>query len=202
MTGIIHVVDDDELARWMMVELLADLGADVRTYAEADAFLSAYRPGPAECLLLDLRMPGMDGLQAQQVLKARGIDLPIIFMSAQAVVMDAVTAMREGADDFLEKPIDGAVLGDKVRQALARSRGLQQRRARQAFRQQQLALLTEREAEVCGLVAAGLSSREVAERLGLSARTVENHRARAMEKLGAGSAVELARWMGAGDGAE
>lgn len=193
MQPLIYLIDDDTLALWTLQELLQGIGAEFRSFASAAEFLSAYRPSPCECLITDLRMPEIGGLEVQRQLLARGAVLPIIFISAYSEVSSAVAAIKRGAFDFLEKPVQGGALREKVQAALARSRQLHLERLERETREARLALLTEREREVVELVSIGKSSREIAEVLSLSSRTVENHRARAMEKLHVSTSIELVR---------
>lgn len=193
MTSIVYIVDDDKTSLWLLEEMLQGIGAQSRAFSSPTAFLDAYRPGPCECLITDLRMPEVGGLEVQRRLLGQGASLPIIFISAYPEVSSAVTAIKRGAHDFLQKPVHAAELVDKVQSALARSRELHAQRLQRAALDARLALLTEREREVVELVVAGRSSREIAEQFELSPRTVENHRARAMEKLRVGSAIELAK---------
>ena len=191
--AIVHVIDDDDIALWMFQEFLQGIGAEIRTYSSARAFLDAYRPGPHECLVCDLRMPEIGGLELQRRLLESGSHLPIILVSGYAEVHSAVEAIKKGAIDFLEKPVNGALLVEKVQAALARSRELHAEELRRAARDARLALLTPKERQVAELVVAGKSSPKIAEELALSVRTIENHRARLMEKLRVDSAVELVK---------
>ena len=193
MTSIVYIIDDDKTSLWLLEEMLQGIGAQSRAFSSPTVFLDAYRPGPCECLITDLRMPEVGGLEVQRRLLGQGASLPIIFISAYPEVSSAVTAIKRGAHDFLQKPVHAAELVDKVQSALARSRELHAQRLQRAALDARLALLTEREREVVELVVAGRSSREIAEQFELSPRTVENHRARAMEKLRVGSAIELAK---------
>ena len=193
MTSIVYIIDDDKTSLWLLEEMLQGIGAQSRAFSSPTAFLDAYRPGPCECLITDLRMPEVGGLEVQRRLLGQGASLPIIFISAYPEVSSAVTAIKRGAHDFLQKPVHAAELVDKVQSALARSRELHAQRLQRAALDARLALLTEREREVVELVVAGRSSREIAEQFELSPRTVENHRARAMEKLRVGSAIELTK---------
>jgi FixJ family two-component response regulator len=138
-------------------------------------------------------MPEIGGLEVQRQLLCKGTTLPIIFVSGYAEISSAVEALKLGAFDFLEKPVNGALLVEKVQAALVKSRELHAQRMGQATREARLALLTDKERQVCKLVVAGQSSREIAETLDLSARTVENHRARIMEKLHISSTVDLVK---------
>ncbi|MFT3733788.1 MAG: response regulator [Rhodocyclaceae bacterium] len=192
-TPVIYIVDDDDIVLWMYRELLQGIGAETRTFASARQFLDSYIPAPCECLIADLRMPEVGGLEVQRQLTLKGASLPIIFVSGYPEVSAAVEAIKQGAFDFLEKPVQGSLLRDKVQNALARSRELHADRLARAARDARLALLTPKEREIAELVVSGKSSREVSDQLGISPRTVENHRARIMAKLHVESAVEMAR---------
>lgn len=193
MKPIIYVVDDDDIAIWTYTNLLCDIGADIRPFVSARRFLATYRPGPCECLICDLRMPELDGLEVQRALLDAGNTLPIIFVSGQSEVASVVAAVRTGALDFLEKPVDGRRLVDAVRHALERSRVAHKERLESITREARLALLTPKEREIVQYVVSGMSSREISTLLGNSVRTIENHRARITEKLHVNSTVELVR---------
>ena len=189
----VFVVDDDQAMRTSLQWLIESTGMQVRTFDSADAFLAAYYPGRAGCLLLDVRMPGMSGLELQSYLAREGYRLPVIIITGHGDVPMAVRAMKAGAVDFIEKPFNDEFLLDSIRRALAvdaEQRGLQVRQAEIATR---LALLTPREHEVMEMVAEGRSNKEIANALGVSAKTVEAHRARVMEKMEARSLAELVR---------
>lgn len=189
----VWVVDDDPSVLRMLAALVDTIGVCARPYPSAEAFFAAYRPDPCECLICDMRMPGMGGLDVQRRLKERGAELPIIFLTGYAEVSAAVEAMKAGAVDFVEKPFGAQVLLDKIQKALARSREVQaQRRLREA-REARVGLLTPKERAVVRGVVDGKSSRDISAELGISVRTVENHRARIMEKLHVRSTVELVR---------
>ncbi|WP_420997715.1 response regulator transcription factor [Cupriavidus sp. 30B13] len=190
---VVFVLDDDETMLWLYRELLRKPGISIRTFASAGDFLCAYRPGPSECLVCDLRMPEIGGLDVQRRLSETGISLPVIFVSGHAEVPSVVQAMKVGAFDFLEKPVDGERLLSVVSAALLHSRSLHAARITMAARHARLALLSRREREVAELVATGKSSRAISEEMGLSVRTVENHRARLTEKLAVGSVAELVK---------
>ena len=191
--AVVHVIDDDDIALWMFRELLQGIGAEIRTFSSAREFLAGYRPNPCECLVCDLRMPEIGGLDVQQRLLDKGSHLPIILVSGYADVPHAVEAIKKGAFDFLEKPVDGALLIAKVRSALERSRQLHAEHLARIAREARLALLTTKERQIAELVAAGKSSPKIAQELDISVRTVENHRARLMEKLHVESVAELVR---------
>lgn len=189
----VFVVDDDPDVRSSIALIMKSVRLPARTFAGAGEFLAAWRPDEPGCLVLDVRMPGMSGLELQSLLAERGAEVPILFLSGHGDIPMALRAIRAGALDFLEKPFRDQALVDAVHAALAedaaRRRGRDQReRVRALF-----ASLTPREAEVGGLVAGGLSSREIARKLRLSPRTVEMHRARAMRRLGVEGVAELTR---------
>jgi RNA polymerase sigma factor (sigma-70 family) len=188
---VVFVVDDDASTRELLAWLMKRNGLRAEVFADARAFLEAYPRGQPGCLVLDLNMPGMSGLDLQQQLKERGVALPVIFLSGGADVPQAVQAVREGAIDFIEKPFDYKRVVERVMDGIARdarARAGSEQRARLAER---LAQLTQREREVLDLVVAGRINREIAEALDISVKTVEAHRARLMEKLDVGSVVGL-----------
>jgi FixJ family two-component response regulator len=190
---LVFVVDDDDGMRAAVLRVLGRAGIDGRGYGGGSDLLALASLDPASCIVLDVAMPRMDGLAVQAALKARGAAAPVVFLTGSADIPVAVAAMREGAVDFIEKPFDNADLVARVRSAIehhARQRlhdaGLADAQAR--FRQ-----LTAREREVCQRIAAGKTSKEVARELGVSHRTVEIHRARVMEKMGAPTLADLVR---------
>lgn len=189
----IYIIDDDDIILWMFRELLKGIGAEIQTFTSARSFLDAYQPSPYECLICDLRMPEIGGLEVQQQLLDKGSYLPIILVSGYSEIPAAVEAIKKGAFDFLEKPVDGALLVEKVQSALARSRQLHMEQLARITREARLALLTQKERQIAELVVAGKSSPKIALDLNLSVRTVENHRARLMEKLHVESIVELVK---------
>ncbi len=194
----IFIVDDDSSVREALSWLLRTRRLVSDTYPSADAFLSdacwQQRPREACCLLLDVRMPGMSGLALFDKLQTLpwANTIPVIFLSGHADVATAVDAVKRGAFDFCEKPFSDNALVDKVVSALAQSAHLLLQQQAQQHWQQQLADLTERERAVMELVIDGLPNKLVADRLGISVRTVEVHRARVFDKMGVKSAVELA----------
>ncbi len=189
----VFVVDDDEALRKSLRRLMESIGQAVETYPSAEAFLDGYDPARPGCLVLDIRMPGMSGLALQEKLSKQHIRIPIIIVSGHADVEKAVRAMKTGAVDFMRKPYKANVLLERIRQALeldARIRREQLERADVAAR---VALLTPREHEVMGFLAAGKSPKQIAFELGLSRKTVDVHRSHIMTKMRAESLVELAR---------
>ncbi len=189
----VFVVDDDQAMRTSLKWLIESTGMQVRTFDSADAFLAAYYPGCAGCLLLDVRMPGMSGLELQSYMAREGYRLPVIIITGHGDVGMAVKAMKAGAADFIEKPFHDEDLLRSIRNALEldeRWRVTQTTRAEIAVR---LAELTPREHEIMGMVTDGKSNKEMAAVLGVSTKTVEAHRARVMEKMRAESLAELVR---------
>ena len=193
----IHLVDDDAAFRRSLVFLLESMGWPVQAHASAADYLDAGLPALEQtgCLLLDVRMPGMSGLELQQALIARGCHLPIVFITGHGDVELGVQAMKRGAFDFLEKPFKDQRLLDVVSAALRQREAdlVSSERAQQAG--DRLARLSPREAEVARLVAQGLPNKLVARELDISEKTVHIHRQHVMEKAEVGSAAELARLM-------
>lgn len=196
MNQTVFVIDDDEAVRDAMTMLLRAAGLQVETFASAAAFLNGYRLDQAGCIVLDVRMPGTSGLALQDQLSSRRIRLPVVFLSGHADVPMAVLAMKQGAFDFIEKPIAADRLLPAICKALDFDAG-QRSRPRTAEQHQDVmrlfAELTAREREVLGLVVDGRPTRDIAERLSVSVKTVEFHRARIREKLGVTSTAELVK---------
>ena len=194
---VIHVVDDDAALRRSLIFLLESIGWPVQAHASAGDFLATCPAPPSNfgCLVLDIRMPGMNGLELQQALRARGWTPAVVFMTGHGDVELAVQAMKQGAFDFLEKPFRDQVLLDTV--AAAVRHGSRQREATQRSEDAQTLLdrLTARERQVARLVALGLPNKLVARDLAISEKTVHVHRQHVMEKVEVGSAAELARLM-------
>ena len=190
MSAAVFLVEDDAAVRDSLRLLLEITGFKPHVFGTAEEFLSAL-PSPAlGCLIADVRLPGLSGLELHCELKRRGVGLPVIFITGHADVPMAIAALRQGALDFLEKPIDDRALLVSIRTALARDRPNPEPDGEIAARLQRV---TAREREVLELVVAGYSSRAIAERLGNSVRTVENHRASIMEKMQATSTAQLIR---------
>jgi len=189
----VFVVDDDEAVRCAVSLLIRSVGFEVETYASAQEFIDAYderRPG---CLVLDLRMPGMGGLELQEKLSREGSGIPVIIITGHGDVPMAVRAIKRGAVDFLEKPFDDRMLIDRVHQAIDMDARRRERDASRVGVAAQLARLTPREQEVMHFLVEGKGNKEVAFALGLSRKTVDIHRAHIMMKLGADSIVDLVR---------
>jgi FixJ family two-component response regulator len=185
------VVDDDAVLLATVARVLTRKGHDVETYATPREFLDRARPEPSSCVLLDIEMPELSGLDLQDLLGRAASPPAVVFMTAHADVPAAVRAMKGGAVDFLQKPFDNEDLLAAVAAALCRGAERAAAGAAQAAAVERLASLTPREREVCELVAAGKKNREIAAVLGMAESTVGLHRARVMKKVGAASAVEL-----------
>ena len=189
----VFVVDDDALTARGIERLLRSAGFTAEVFTSADAFLA--RPpydGPA-CVLLDLRMPGLDGLEVQDAIRRGGEVLPIVFLSGDGDVPSTARAMREGAVDFLVKPVDEPVLFEALRRARARADALRRERDDDRAARGRLARLTRRERAVCDLVATGLLNKQIASELGTTEGTVKVHRGRVMRKLQVDSVAALVR---------
>lgn len=193
--ALIFVVDDDAAIRRSMTYLFDSAGWQVACFDSAAAFLAQYNGHQPGCLVLDVRMPLMSGLELQQMLRERNIGLPIVFLTGHGDVGMAVQAMKSGAFDFLEKPCKDHALLDTVARAVKHSIGACERDAQSRALQNTLAMLTAREREVVQLVAAGKSNKVIARELAISEKTVQVHRYRAMEKMDVHSATEIARMM-------
>lgn len=189
-----YLIDDDSITLELMSGIVESIGVTPVCFESAEAFLRAYSPRLCECVVSDMRMPGVSGLQLHKSLKARyPIPPPLIIVTGYADVSAAVEAMKQGAFDFVEKPIQGHQFLEKLQAALALSRDLYQQRLQLVTRQARIDLLTPKEQDILQAVLEGLSSKDIAAKLGLSVRTVENHRARIMEKLRVNTALELMR---------
>jgi two-component system, LuxR family, response regulator FixJ len=191
----IMVVDDDAGVRNAMRALLKSVGLNSVLFGSAQEFLAAYQPSQQGCLVLDIRMPGMSGLELQQQLNMRGAVIPVIFMSGHADIPMAVEAMQHGAFDFLQKPFRDQDLLDRIQRAIARDSELRQSLGEHERIRTHLAELTPREREVLELMTQGLQNKSIAQKLAVSPRTIEIHRARVMEKMNAHSVAELVRMM-------
>jgi FixJ family two-component response regulator len=189
------VVDDDSGIRNAMRSLLKSVGLNSVLFGSAQEFLSAYQPSQQGCLVLDIRMPGMSGLELQQQLNVRGAVIPVIFMSGHADIPMAVEAMQHGAFDFLQKPFRDQDLLDRIQRAIVRDGELRKSLGEHARIRTHLETLTPREREVLDLMTQGLQNKSIAQKLAVSPRTIEIHRARVMEKMNAHSVAELVRMM-------
>jgi len=190
---IVFVVDDEAAARSAIESLLHSVGLRVETFGSAAEFLAHERSDAPGCLVLDVRLPGMSGLEFQRELRAREISIPIIFITGHGDIPMSVEAMKAGAMEFLTKPFRGQVLLDAIQKAIERDRATRQEQGRLAELRQRLGALTVREREVMQRVVQGLLNRQIAAELGTSERTVKIHRSNVMRKMGAESLPDLVR---------
>ena len=186
-----YVVDDDEAIRTLWRWLMESNGVAVRIFATAREFIDGYAPGAPGCLVLDMRLPGMSGLELQDYLNRSGIDIPIVFVTAHADVPTAVTAIKGGAVDLIEKPFSYRQVLSVIEKAFQRDAENRERRSRHSEVAGRIAALTERERAVLRCVIAGKLNKVIADELGISVKTVEAHRAKLMEKMGVDSVAEL-----------
>jgi len=193
----VFVVDDDPIVLRALERMLRANDIPVETFASPSAFLERPLYDGIGCLLLDLRMPGLSGLDVQSEMSRKRIPLPIVFLSAQGDVPSTARAMREGAIDFLEKPIDEGQLLAAIDRARLMSAAQREQRDRERDAEERLARLTKREREVCDLVAAGMLNKQIAYELGMSEKTVKVHRGRVTRKLDVDSVPALVRLLGA-----
>jgi len=189
----VFIVDDDSSVRSALARLVKSLGLPVETFASAQEFLNENHPEAPSCLVLDIRMPGLSGLDLQEELASAGLTMPIIFITGHGSVPQSVRAMKAGAVDFLEKPFDDQALLDAIHQAIEKDRQARQEQMDIAEIQQRVDLLTPREREVFALVVTGMLNKQIAFKLGISQKTVKVHRARVMEKMQAESVADLVR---------
>ena len=189
----VFVVDDDKAVRDSLALLVHSVGLEVETFASAQAFLDAYRADRGGCLVTDIRMPGMSGLELQEKLADDDIRIPVIVLTGHGDVPAAVRALKGGAVDFVEKPFNPQALLDLIQQAIAKDAEIRELAAQEAQVAERVALLTPREHEVMGLVVAGKANKVIAIELDISERTVELHRGRIMKKMQARSLAELMR---------
>jgi FixJ family two-component response regulator len=190
---VIRIVDDDEDIRSSLAFVLRADGWEVSLYSSGESFLTTDIHSSPGCVLLDIRMPGMSGLEIQQILNARGIDIPIIFLTGHGDIEMAVEAMKAGAYDFLVKPVDNERLLTTISRTLRKANLPHSFRLAQA--QAHWDSLTSREKQILIFLSEGLLNRTIAERLGLSIRTIEGHRQRSMKKLGIANVAELNAFM-------
>ena len=198
----VFVVDDDQAMRNSLKWLIESVGVRVESFASADEFLAGYQPGRSGCLVLDVRMPGMSGLDLQEYLVEHNIQIPAVIITGHGDVPMAVRAMKSGAIDFIEKPFNDEVLLDAIRRAIAYEEQQRSHYSENLRIKERLAHLTPREHEVMEMVTDGRSNKEIANSLGVSAKTIEAHRARVMEKMQAGSLAELVRMVLAVNGTD
>ena len=189
----VFVIDDDGDVRASIQRLLKTVGLHGEAFASAQEFLRRNMPDGPSCLILDIRLPGMSGLEVQRKLIDAGLSIPVVFISAHADVDMAVRAMKLGAVEFLTKPFRPQELVDAVQQALQRGEGIQRERRDISELQQRYKTLTAREREVMALFVSGMPTKQIASRLGVSEVTAAVHRGHVMQKMHAGSPAELGR---------
>ena len=191
--GVVFVVDDEAALRESLKNLIRSVGLRVETFASAQEFLRSKRPDLPGCLVLDVRLRGLSGLDLQKRMAEATIEIPIIFISGHGDIPMTVRAMKAGAVEFLTKPFRDQDLLDAIQQALERDRSAREQRQEIQELRRRFASLTQRESEVMALVVTGLLNKQIAAELGTSETTVKIHRHQVMEKMGANSLAELVR---------
>jgi RNA polymerase sigma factor (sigma-70 family) len=189
--AIVFVVDDDPSVRRSLKRLIGSAGFTVDSFASADEFLDRPRPDIPGCLVLDILMPGVNGLDLQDELAAAEVNLPVIFLTGYGTVPASVRAMKAGAVDFFEKPVDDGALVGAIHQAVERSRRARLEQAETREIQRRVASLSPREREVLSLLLTGMLNKQIASQLGTTEKTIKVHRGRVMEKMRAGSIADL-----------
>jgi FixJ family two-component response regulator len=191
--AIVFVVDDDESVRQSLKNLIGSVGLKVQAFASAQEFLRSQLTDVPGCLVLDVRLPGLSGLDLQKRMVEAGMEMPIIFITGHGDIPMTVRAIKAGAVEFLTKPFRDQDLLDAIQQALERDRVAREQRGKIEELRSRFDSLTPREREVMGLVVAGLLNKQIAGELGTSETTIKIHRHQVMEKMGAGSLAELVR---------
>jgi RNA polymerase sigma factor (sigma-70 family) len=190
---VVFVIDDDASMRTAIGELIEAVGLRCQTFASAQEFLDATLPDLPSCLVLDVRLPGLSGLNLQRELTERGVHIPIIFITGHGDIPMSVQAMKAGAVEFLTKPFRDQDLLDAIEQATERDRATRRQRTEMVELEQRAEALTPRERDVMRLVVAGLLNKQIAAELGISEKTVNVHRSQVMQKMRADSLAELVR---------
>ena len=193
MKATVYVVDDDPSVRAGLSRLLQSVGLTVKTFTSAREFLEQVVAEEPGCVIADLRMPAMSGLELQEQLMTRNLNLPVIFLTGYGTVPASVRAMKRGAADFLEKPVDDQVLLDAIFPALEKDRENRHKQAEVKVIQDRLTSLTPREYEVLTLIITGMINKQAASELGTTEKTIKVHRARLMEKMHCESLAQLVR---------
>jgi len=191
--GTVFVVDDDPEIRRSLTRLLEEVDLPIETYDNAQEFLEAYDPSRQGCLVLDVRMPGMDGITLHKTLQEKGITIPVIIITGHGDIPMGVEAVQRGALDFVEKPFRAQPLLERINQALAQDAETHRRQAKKEAIAARVALLTPRQSQVMALMVSGETAKTTAATLGLSVKTVDYHRAKIMEAMQARNVVDLAR---------
>jgi FixJ family two-component response regulator len=187
----VYVIDDDASVRNSLARLIKSVGYEAKTYDSAQAFLEQYAPSDLECLITDIRMPHVSGLELQEQLSEKKADLPIVFITGHGNVPVCARAMKGGAVDFIMKPFDNQTMLEAINQALSKDLARKKEQKAKQEAEKRIADLSPREREVMSLVVRGLTSEEVADQLKISKKTVHVHRAKVMEKSGVDSLAEL-----------
>ena len=190
---MVYVVDDDTAARSAIQNLLQSVGLRAQTFGSAQEFLVTPRPDAPACLVLDVRLPGVSGLDFQRNLAARNVSIPIIFITGHGDIPMSVEAMKAGAMEFLTKPFRGQVLLDAIHKGIERDRAVRHEQSKVAALRQRLGALTPREREVMEFVISGLLNKQIASTLNASERTIKIHRGQVMRKMQADSLPDLVR---------
>lgn len=194
--SIVFVVDDDPLVCESVADLLGSAGWAVQTFGSATQFIEATRPDVSACLILDVELPDLSGLDLQTELAKSGVELPIVFLTGRGDIPMSVRAMKAGAVGFLTKPFRKEELFDAIREALLRDGELRRERSESEELRKRLGTLTPRERQVLALVVTGLLNKQIAAELGTTELTIKVHRGRVMHKMGAGSLADLVRMAG------
>jgi len=190
---IVFVIDDDPLVRESMVDLIGSVGLPVQAFASTAEFMASARPDIPACLILDVQLPGLSGLDFQAELKKAGVEIPVVFITGHGDIPMSVRAMKAGALEFLTKPLRGQEIINAVRQALVRHREFREHQSANLELRDRLATLTPRERQVLTLVVTGMLNKQIAGELGTTEVTIKAHRGRVMRKMGAGSLADLVR---------